>query len=184
MVLTSLCLGWDVKSGFRDRCTKWMRIQLFYKLTPIFSQVFFLLYEYLFIDICLWTIAKNGVYITLVRDVRHAFEGSPLVKIDCKGMHASDYKKLGAKLKVCNHLLFINYSSLYQYRDKVIAPFHDRSWFPACCCPLTMNRYWCGGDQIGNQCTEISLYLQIRWMTLYLIWIVQVCIRGELDYFI
>lgn len=44
-------------------------------------------------------LAKNGVYITLVRDVRHAFEGSPLVKIDCKGMHASDYKKLGAKLK-------------------------------------------------------------------------------------
>ncbi|XP_004298480.1 PREDICTED: CRS2-associated factor 2, chloroplastic [Fragaria vesca subsp. vesca] len=44
-------------------------------------------------------LAKNGVYITLVRDVRHAFEGSSLVKIDCKGMHASDYKKLGAKLK-------------------------------------------------------------------------------------
>lgn len=44
-------------------------------------------------------LAKNGVYISLVKDVRHAFEGSPLVKIDCKGMHASDYKKLGAKLK-------------------------------------------------------------------------------------
>ncbi|XP_076943760.1 CRS2-associated factor 2, chloroplastic-like isoform X2 [Bidens hawaiensis] len=35
----------------------------------------------------------------LVKDVRHAFEESPLVKIDCRGMHASDYKKLGAKLK-------------------------------------------------------------------------------------
>ncbi|KAM3706337.1 hypothetical protein ACJW31_03G145600 [Castanea mollissima] len=44
-------------------------------------------------------LAKNGVYITLVKDVRNAFEGSPLVKIDCKGMHTSDYKKLGAKLK-------------------------------------------------------------------------------------
>ncbi|KAF5741079.1 RNA-binding CRS1 / YhbY (CRM) domain-containing protein [Tripterygium wilfordii] len=44
-------------------------------------------------------LAKNGVYITLARDVRQAFEGSPLVKIDCKGMHASDYKKIGAKLK-------------------------------------------------------------------------------------
>uniref|UniRef100_A0A5B7BT68 CRM domain-containing protein n=1 Tax=Davidia involucrata TaxID=16924 RepID=A0A5B7BT68_DAVIN len=42
---------------------------------------------------------KNGVYISLVKDVRNAFEGSPLVKIDCRGMHASDYKKLGAKLK-------------------------------------------------------------------------------------
>ncbi|GKV14530.1 hypothetical protein SLEP1_g25393 [Rubroshorea leprosula] len=44
-------------------------------------------------------LAKNGVYVSLVRDVRDAFEGSPLVKIDCKGMHASDYKKIGAKLK-------------------------------------------------------------------------------------
>lgn len=44
--------------------------------------------------------AKNGVYIFLVKDVTNAFEGCPLVKIDCKGMHASDYKKIGAKLKV------------------------------------------------------------------------------------
>lgn len=47
--------------------------------------------------------AKNGVYISLVDDVRHAFEGSILVKIDCTGMHESDYKKLGAKLKVGIH---------------------------------------------------------------------------------
>lgn len=45
--------------------------------------------------------AKNGIYISLVKDVRDAFEGSELVKINCEGMHASDYKKLGAKLKVC-----------------------------------------------------------------------------------
>ncbi|KAL6969435.1 CRS2-associated factor 2 [Sarracenia purpurea var. burkii] len=44
-------------------------------------------------------LAKNGVYTSLVRDVKNAFEGSLLVKIDCKGMHASDYKKIGAKLK-------------------------------------------------------------------------------------
>ncbi|KAL6566514.1 CRS1 YhbY [Orobanche gracilis] len=44
-------------------------------------------------------LAKNGVYVTLVTDVRNAFEGSILVKIDCRGMGASDYKKLGAKLK-------------------------------------------------------------------------------------
>ncbi|XP_071702187.1 CRS2-associated factor 2, chloroplastic [Rutidosis leptorrhynchoides] len=44
-------------------------------------------------------LAKNGVYLTLVKDVRNAFEQSSLVKIDCRGMHASDYKKLGAKLK-------------------------------------------------------------------------------------
>lgn len=48
--------------------------------------------------------AKNGVYVSLVKDVRHAFEGSPLAKIDCKGLEPSDYKKIGAKLKV-NFLL-------------------------------------------------------------------------------
>ncbi|CAN6469862.1 unnamed protein product [Victoria cruziana] len=43
-------------------------------------------------------LAKNGVYINLVKDVREAFEQSSLVKINCQGMHATDYKKLGAKL--------------------------------------------------------------------------------------
>lgn len=47
------------------------------------------------------TAAKNGVYTTLVKDVRNAFEECPIVKVDCRGMHASDYKKIGAKLKVC-----------------------------------------------------------------------------------
>lgn len=50
--------------------------------------------------------AKNGVYFSLVKDVRHAFEVCELVKIDCKGMHASDYKKIGAKLKVFMHFIF------------------------------------------------------------------------------
>lgn len=40
-------------------------------------------------------LAKNGIYINLVKDVRDAFEGSELVKVNCQGMHASDYKKLG-----------------------------------------------------------------------------------------
>ncbi|CAA7398555.1 unnamed protein product [Spirodela intermedia] len=44
-------------------------------------------------------LAKNGIYISLVRNVRDAFEGSPLAKIDCRGLHASDYKRIGAKLK-------------------------------------------------------------------------------------
>lgn len=42
--------------------------------------------------------AKNGIYIDLVKDVRDAFEECHLVKINCEGMHASDYKKIGAKL--------------------------------------------------------------------------------------
>lgn len=44
-------------------------------------------------------LAKNGVYISLVKDVRDAFEMSPLVKVDCRGLDPSDYKKIGAKLK-------------------------------------------------------------------------------------
>ncbi|KAL8142410.1 hypothetical protein V2J09_015442 [Rumex salicifolius] len=44
-------------------------------------------------------LAKNGIYTSLVNDVRHAFEGSILVKIDCRGLEPSDYKKVGAKLK-------------------------------------------------------------------------------------
>ncbi|CAL5197264.1 unnamed protein product [Lathyrus oleraceus] len=44
-------------------------------------------------------LVKNGVYTTLVKDVRDAFEGSHLVKIDCKLLDPSDYKKIGAKLK-------------------------------------------------------------------------------------
>jgi len=44
--------------------------------------------------------AKNGVYTSLVKDVRDAFEGSILVKVNCKGLDPSDYKKIGAKLKV------------------------------------------------------------------------------------
>lgn len=59
------------------------------------------------IIIFVYVAAKNGVYASLVKDVRDAFEGSPLVKIDCKGMHASDYKKIGAKLKVSKHFFAI-----------------------------------------------------------------------------
>nr|KJB31208.1 hypothetical protein B456_005G181000 [Gossypium raimondii] len=40
------------------------------------------------------TLAKNGVYASLVKDVRDAFEECPLVKIDCKGLQPSDYKKI------------------------------------------------------------------------------------------
>ncbi|XP_010682525.2 CRS2-associated factor 2, chloroplastic [Beta vulgaris subsp. vulgaris] len=43
-------------------------------------------------------LAKNGVYDNLVKEVRQAFEGSELVKIDCRGLDPSDYKKIGAKL--------------------------------------------------------------------------------------
>ena len=43
---------------------------------------------------------KNGVYLNLVEDTRAAFKVDKLVRIDCRGMNPSDYKKIGAKLKV------------------------------------------------------------------------------------
>lgn len=44
--------------------------------------------------------AKNGVYVDLVGNVREAFEACELVRIDCQGLNPSDYRKIGAKLKV------------------------------------------------------------------------------------
>lgn len=45
--------------------------------------------------------AKNGVYCDLVKNVREAFEACELVCINCQGLNPSDYRKIGAKLKVC-----------------------------------------------------------------------------------
>ncbi|XP_051137331.1 CRS2-associated factor 1, chloroplastic [Andrographis paniculata] len=44
-------------------------------------------------------LGKNGVYCDLVKHVREAFEACELVRINCQGLHTSDYKKIGAKLK-------------------------------------------------------------------------------------
>ncbi|XP_065876143.1 CRS2-associated factor 2, chloroplastic [Euphorbia lathyris] len=67
-------------------------------------------------------LAKNGVYITLVRDVRSAFEGSPLVKIDCQGMNPSDYKKLGAKLKELVPCVLLSFD------DEQILMWRGQNW--------------------------------------------------------
>ncbi|KAK3041820.1 hypothetical protein RJ639_000336 [Escallonia herrerae] len=83
-------------------------------------------------------LVKNGVYITLVKDVRNAFEGCLLVKINCTGIHASDYKKLGAKLKElvpCVLLSFDeeqilmwrgrNWKSMYRVAPSASSPAHS-----------------------------------------------------------
>ncbi|KAK8968019.1 hypothetical protein KSP40_PGU013038 [Platanthera guangdongensis] len=44
-------------------------------------------------------LARNGIFLSLVKDVRDAFELSYLVKVNCRGLEPSDYKKIGAKLK-------------------------------------------------------------------------------------
>lgn len=44
-------------------------------------------------------LAKNGYYASLIPMVRDAFLADELVRIDCKGLPRTDYKKIGAKLK-------------------------------------------------------------------------------------
>ncbi|KAK1307617.1 hypothetical protein QJS10_CPA09g00468 [Acorus calamus] len=44
-------------------------------------------------------LAKNGYYNGLVPMVRDAFITDELVRIDCKGLEKSDYKKIGCKLR-------------------------------------------------------------------------------------
>ncbi|KAL8550512.1 hypothetical protein ACS0TY_009075 [Phlomoides rotata] len=85
-------------------------------------------------------LAKNGVYINLVRDVRTAFEGSELVKIDCRGLQPSDYKKVGAKLKELVPCVLLSFDdeqvlmwrgrewkSMYQEIPKIFLPSADCS---------------------------------------------------------
>lgn len=43
---------------------------------------------------------KNGVYCNLVRNVREAFEECELVRINCQGLNPSDFRRIGAKLRV------------------------------------------------------------------------------------
>ncbi|XP_017219909.1 CRS2-associated factor 2, chloroplastic isoform X1 [Daucus carota subsp. sativus] len=83
-------------------------------------------------------LAKNGVYATLVRDVRSAFEECAIVKINCTGMHASDYKKIGAKLKELVPCVLLSFDdeqilmwrghdwkSMYKRSPKAPSPVHD-----------------------------------------------------------
>jgi hypothetical protein len=65
--------------------------------------------------------AKNGVYLTLVAEVRAQLGLDEVVRVDCQGMHATDYKKIGAKLKVCVSPVALQQSSLHCLRD--LLPF-------------------------------------------------------------
>ncbi|KAG9459925.1 hypothetical protein H6P81_004433 [Aristolochia fimbriata] len=67
-------------------------------------------------------LAKNGIYITLVKDVREAFEESPLVKVNCKGLEPSDYKKIGAKLKELVPCVLLSFD------EEQILMWRGRNW--------------------------------------------------------
>lgn len=51
--------------------------------------------------------AKNGYYASLVHMVRDAFLTDELVRIDCKGLERSDYKKIGVKLRVRSFIFLV-----------------------------------------------------------------------------
>ncbi|CAJ2636184.1 unnamed protein product [Trifolium pratense] len=103
-------------------------------------------------------IGKNGVYTSLVKDVRDAFEGSHLVKIDCKGLDPSDYKKLGAKLKDLVPCVLLSFD------DEKVLIWRGRDWkskypqapvFPPAAVGITRNLD--NTDKVGdNQSKDIS----------------------------
>ncbi|KAK3429192.1 hypothetical protein EUGRSUZ_E00602, partial [Eucalyptus grandis] len=67
-------------------------------------------------------LGKNGVYCDLVRNVREAFEEFELVRINCKGMNGSDYRKIGAKLKDRVPCVLIS------FEDEHIVMWRGREW--------------------------------------------------------
>lgn len=69
-------------------------------------------------------LGKNGVYFNLVKDVREAFEVCELVRINCRGMKPSDYKRIGAKLKelVPCVLLSFDKEHIMMWRGKEYSP--------------------------------------------------------------
>uniref|UniRef100_A0A0E0JHV2 CRM domain-containing protein n=1 Tax=Oryza punctata TaxID=4537 RepID=A0A0E0JHV2_ORYPU len=77
-------------------------------------------------------LAKNGIYIYLVKDVRDAFEGSDLVKIDCEGLNPSDYKKIGAKLRDLVPCILLSFD------NEQILMFRGKEWKSRYPKPLTL----------------------------------------------
>lgn len=67
-------------------------------------------------------LGKNGVYCDLVQNVREAFEECELVRINCKGMNGSDYRKIGAKLKDLVPCVLIS------FEDEHILLWRGREW--------------------------------------------------------
>ncbi|GAB2280484.1 CRS2-associated factor 2 [Dionaea muscipula] len=104
----------------------------------------------------IYRLAKNGVYTSIVNDVRQAFEASSLVKIDCRGLDASDYKKIGAKLKELVPCVLLSFDdeqilmwrghdwkSMYSRRPPILFSSHDPSLkdldYPAISSPRIMS---------------------------------------------
>lgn len=81
--------------------------------------------------------AKNGVYTHLVENVREAFEACELVRINCQGLNPSDYRKIGAKLKVCIYLSCA--SEIFRSKEISALTLIPYVFFNAGSCPVCAN---------------------------------------------
>jgi hypothetical protein len=78
------------------------------------SVICFVIYGWTHLNKQTFLAAKNGIYISLVKDVQDAFEANEIAKVDCEGLNPSDYKKIGAKLRV----LFISMNLFFSFHYK------------------------------------------------------------------
>lgn len=72
-------------------------------------------------------LAKNGYYGSLVSMVRDAFLMAELVRIDCKGLEKSDYKKIGCKLRDLVPCILVTFDKeqIVMWRGNDYKPLED-----------------------------------------------------------
>ncbi|KAG2723296.1 hypothetical protein I3760_02G164000 [Carya illinoinensis] len=77
-------------------------------------------------------LAKNGYYGSLVPMVRDAFLCSELVRIDCRGLEKSDYKKIGCKLRDLVPCILVTFEKeqIVVWRGKDYEPVEDGYFLP------------------------------------------------------
>ncbi|XP_066325919.1 CRS2-associated factor 1, mitochondrial-like [Miscanthus floridulus] len=77
-------------------------------------------------------LAKNGYYASLVPMVRDAFLMDELVRIDCKGLPKSDYKKIGVKLRDLVPCILVSFDKeqIIVWRGKEDGSLQDQTQKP------------------------------------------------------
>ncbi|KAM7472141.1 hypothetical protein LguiA_010324 [Lonicera macranthoides] len=72
-------------------------------------------------------LAKNGYYGSLIPMVRDAFLTDELVRVDCKGLQKSDYKKIGCKLRDLVPCILVTFDKeqIVIWRGKDYKPIED-----------------------------------------------------------
>ncbi|OAY49257.1 CRS2-associated factor 1, mitochondrial [Manihot esculenta] len=76
-------------------------------------------------------LAKNGYYGSLVPMVRDAFLANELVRIDCRGLEKSDYRKIGCKLRDLVPCILVTFEKeqIVVWRGKDYKPAEDELLF-------------------------------------------------------